>query len=225
MAAFILIIIVIYFRSFASAMSFNPRFLSPHADQQKPIPPLKPNLDPPSSSPSSTAVKLVPLEAHIMSKCPDARDCLSQLLVPVLSNVSSHINFTLSYIGQPTEADDGVACKHGPTECLGNILQLCAEVAYPDPLQWVGFAMCMEKQFDHIPERWLVQNCAAEYGIELERLNECASREDGGFAIGLLRDSVERSKEAGVTLSCTVSFWTILITYFAGSNLFTGPIE
>ena len=140
-----------------------------------------------------------------MSKCPDARDCLSQLLVPVLSQVSAHVNFTLSYIGQATDHDDGVECKHGPTECLGNILQLCAEDLYDDPKQWVGFAMCMEKQFDSIPERWLVQECAAEFGIDFWKLNDCASKEDGAYGIGLLRHSVERTKNAGVTLSCTVS--------------------
>jgi hypothetical protein len=148
---------------------------------------------------------LVPLEAHIMSKCPDARDCLSQLLVPVMESLQTHINFTLSYIGQPTDPDDGVACKHGPTECLGNILQLCAAYMYTDPKQWLGFAMCMENRFEYIPERWFVEECAAEYGIEIEKLNECASKEDGAFGIGLLRDSVERTKAAGVTLSCTVS--------------------
>jgi len=64
--------------------------------------------------------------------------------------------------------------------------------------------MCMERQFDHIPERWLVQECAAEYGMEFSKLNDCASKEDGAYGIGLLRDSVSRSKSAGVTLSCTV---------------------
>jgi hypothetical protein len=202
MLTIITLFILVHYRSLISAMAiFSP--LPPTSPQsilqQQPITPLRPVRTSPSPA------KLVPLEAHIMSKCPDARDCLSQLLVPVLSKVSSHINFTLSYIGQATDADDGVACKHGPTECLGNILQLCAADAYPDPLQWVGFAMCMERQFEHIPERWLVQECAAEYGMEFSKLNDCASKEDGAYGIGLLRDSVSRSKSAGVTLSCTVS--------------------
>lgn len=42
----------------------------------------------------------VALEAHIMSKCPDARDCLQQLVVPVMARVSDKVNFTLSYIGK-----------------------------------------------------------------------------------------------------------------------------
>jgi len=41
----------------------------------------------------------VPLEAHIMSKCPDARDCLHDLVLPAMVNVSNYVDFKLSYIG------------------------------------------------------------------------------------------------------------------------------
>src|ERR1700712_4578885 len=67
------------------------------------------------------------------SKCPDARDCLLDLVVPVMIRLSPKINFTLSYIATPSEPDGGVECMHGPTECLGNILELCAIHEYPDP--------------------------------------------------------------------------------------------
>lgn len=42
----------------------------------------------------------VPLEAHIMSKCPDARDCLHDLILPAMQNVSHKVDFQLSYIGK-----------------------------------------------------------------------------------------------------------------------------
>lgn len=64
----------------------------------------------------TTTKALVPFEAHIMSKCPDARDCLRQLVLPTMQRVIDKVDFTLSYIGTPTE-NDGVACKHGPEEC------------------------------------------------------------------------------------------------------------
>jgi hypothetical protein len=115
------------------------------------------------------------------------------------------VNFTLSYIGQPTDPDDGVSCRHGPNECLGNILQLCAAKIYPDPKQNLGFAMCMEKRYELIPQRSLIEECAAEYGLEFGKLNDCASKEDGSFGVGLLRDSVQRSLNVKATISCTVS--------------------
>jgi hypothetical protein len=61
-------------------------------------------------------VALVPLEAHVMSKCADARDCLQKLILPAMVRVVDKVNFTLSFIGTPTE-NDGIACKHGPEEC------------------------------------------------------------------------------------------------------------
>lgn len=42
----------------------------------------------------------VPLEIHIMSKCPDARDCLQKLIVPTMVEVSEKVNFTMSFIGR-----------------------------------------------------------------------------------------------------------------------------
>lgn len=42
----------------------------------------------------------VPLEAYIMSKCPDARDCLHDLVLPAMVNVSNLVDFKLSYIGK-----------------------------------------------------------------------------------------------------------------------------
>lgn len=60
----------------------------------------------PAGLPKSTSVSmtasnrsLVPLEAHIMSKCPDARDCLRDLVVPAMEQVVNKVNFTLSFIG------------------------------------------------------------------------------------------------------------------------------
>jgi hypothetical protein len=44
----------------------------------------------------------VRLEAHIMSKCPDARDCLRDLILPVMqrSEVQGMVDVRLSYIGR-----------------------------------------------------------------------------------------------------------------------------
>ena len=42
----------------------------------------------------------VPLEAHIMSRCPDARDCLHDMILPAMQNISHKVDFKLSYIGK-----------------------------------------------------------------------------------------------------------------------------
>ncbi|ORY65204.1 uncharacterized protein BCR38DRAFT_317640, partial [Pseudomassariella vexata] len=145
----------------------------------------------------------VPLEAHIMSKCPDAKDCLKDLILPAMVRISNKVNFTLSYIGTPTE-NDGVDCKHGPGECMGNIIELCAAHLYPDPKIYLGFTMCLTKDFENIPQRELVEDCALEHAIDFDKLHDCATQDDGALGIHMLRKSVQRSSKAGVTKSCTV---------------------
>ncbi|KID92332.1 Gamma interferon inducible lysosomal thiol reductase GILT [Metarhizium guizhouense ARSEF 977] len=137
---------------------------------------------------------LVPLEAHIISKCPDTRDALRELILPVMQRVYDKVDFKLNYIGTPT-ADDGVECKHGPSECMGNIIELCARELYPDPKINLGFIMCLTKDYPHIPERALVEDCALEHAIDIRAINECATRDDGAYGMGLLRNSIQRTTD------------------------------
>ncbi|KAI1634995.1 hypothetical protein F4809DRAFT_475870 [Biscogniauxia mediterranea] len=147
-----------------------------------------------TASPSTTAGELVPLEAHIMSKCPDARDCLKEMVLPAMMRVNDKVNFTLSYIGTPTE-NDGVECMHGPTECMGNIIELCAHHLYPDPKIYLGFTMCLTRDYQEIPERELVEDCALEHGISFEDLSQCAGQDTGAEGMAMLRRSVQRSAD------------------------------
>ncbi|KIW21404.1 hypothetical protein PV08_01984 [Exophiala spinifera] len=144
----------------------------------------------------------VPLEIHVMSKCPDARDCLRELILPTMVQISDKVNFTMSFIGSVDPKSDEVSCKHGPAECLGNVILLCAAKVFPDVKIWLGFANCMISDYPDIPKRDLVESCAMEHGIDFSRLNGCIS--DEGEGIGLLRSSIERSEEYNVTKSCTV---------------------
>ena len=48
----------------------------------------------------NNASALVPLEAHVMSKCPDARDCLRDLVVPAMESIAEKVDFRLSFIGR-----------------------------------------------------------------------------------------------------------------------------
>ncbi|KAI2615670.1 hypothetical protein GGR54DRAFT_642150 [Hypoxylon sp. NC1633] len=147
----------------------------------------------PSRSPLTTAGQTtlvarepVPLEAHIMSKCPDAKDCLKDMVLPAMMRVGDKVNFTLSYIGTPTE-NDGVDCKHGPGECMGNIIELCAHHLYPDPKIYLGFTMCLTRDYKLIPQRELVEDCALEHAIDFEKLNDCAAQDNGAFGLLVLR--------------------------------------
>ncbi|EHK43338.1 hypothetical protein TRIATDRAFT_301200 [Trichoderma atroviride IMI 206040] len=151
----------------------------------------------------STTKALVPFEAHIISKCPDTRHALRNLILPAMQKVHDKVDFQLSYIGKPT-ANGGVECKHGPSECIGNIIELCARELYPDPKIHLGFVMCLTKDYPQIPDRALIEDCALEHAIDFNKLNECAARDETAHGIELLRNSVQRSADANVTISCTI---------------------
>lgn len=93
---------------------------------------------------------------------------------------------------------------HGQEECLGNIIELCAQHYYPNPKTYLGFTMCMAKEYDDIPKRELVEDCALEHGISMHQINKCASLDDGSIGVNLLQASFNRSEEAGASKSCTV---------------------
>lgn len=104
-----------------------------------------------------------------------------------------------------THEDDGVACKHGPSECLGNMLELCAAHHYPNPKIYLGFTMCMSNQYDDIPSKELVEECALEHGMSFDKLNDCTTAEDGSFSVDMLRTSFNRTAALGIEKSCTVT--------------------
>lgn len=155
----------------------------------------------PSRLSLSNQTSLVPLEAHVMSKCPDARDCLRDLIVPAMERIVDKVEFRLSYIGKMDGHD--IHCMHGSTECLGNMLGLCATELFPNNTKIsLGFTTCLIMSYQRIPDRDLVQSCALEHGISFDELNACISEE--GKGLDLLEASVARSENAGVKKSCTV---------------------
>ena len=82
------------------------------------------------------------------------------------------------------------------------MILLCAAHLYPDPKLHLGFANCMISSYESIPQRFLVEDCALEHSLDFQEINKCISNE--GEGVGLLRESVKRSREVNVTISCTV---------------------
>ncbi|RYP54242.1 hypothetical protein DL769_010379 [Monosporascus sp. CRB-8-3] len=138
----------------------------------------------------------VPFEIHIMSKCPDAQYCLSELVVPTMEQVHHMVDFKVSYIGTPHD-DGSIVCRHGPAECEGNTLELIAAYLHPAPVTYLGFTNCMTQQYPLIPDRTLVEACARAYNVDLERLYQLFADKD--FGLKLLRESVLRSDAVGLS--------------------------
>lgn len=115
-------------------------------------------------------------------------DRLSCFLAP------AHTRPVVLAAASPT-ANDGIECLHGPSECLGNIIELCAAALYPEPKIYLGFVMCLTNDYESIPQRGLVEDCALEHAVDFHALNECAARDDGEYGLELLRNSTRRSAE------------------------------
>ncbi|KAJ5102032.1 Gamma interferon inducible lysosomal thiol reductase GILT [Penicillium alfredii] len=181
------------------------------------------------SAPAKLAQTRVPLEAHLMSKCPDAQECLQELVLPAMEQISDMVDFQLSFIASVSKKSHEIECKHGPAECVGDMLILCAaNLPFPPtaddsllPSQYprtpvirsLGFANCLINDFPQIPEREYVRQCALEHGIDFDALNRCASQQDddpnGGekpplSGLALLRENALRGEKLGVKISCTV---------------------
>ena len=101
----------------------------------------------------------------------------------------------LTYGSPRPTANDGVDCMHGPSECMGNIIELCARELYPDPKINLGFIMCLSRDYHDIPGRSLVEDCALESAIDFQQLNDCAVKEDGAYGLSLLRHSIKRTAD------------------------------
>lgn len=78
---------------------------------------------------------------------------------------------------------------------LGNIIELCAQKLYPDPKTYLGFTMCLTRDYERIPQRSLIEDCALEHAIDFNSLNDCATKDDGALGIGMLRESVQRTSK------------------------------
>jgi hypothetical protein len=84
---------------------------------------------------------------------------------------------------------------------MGNIIELCARELYPDPKINLGFIMCLTRDYEHIPDRSLIEDCALEHAIDFQKLNDCAVKEDGAHGLDLLRTSIQRTADVGCRAS------------------------
>ncbi|EIM85632.1 uncharacterized protein STEHIDRAFT_81113 [Stereum hirsutum FP-91666 SS1] len=152
----------------------------------------------------------VPVTLGVMSRCPDAQLC-EAVFDQVLKKVRDKVEFSLTFVGavNASEPDFGVTCMHGPSECAGNVQQLCAQ-KYTPLETWWEFVMCQNYQSrDRIGNADVALKCARASGIDWETsgVGRCAGLDGSGRAeegVGMLRESVVRTRALGVTKSCTV---------------------
>ncbi|GAO52783.1 hypothetical protein SAICODRAFT_20148 [Saitoella complicata NRRL Y-17804] len=141
--------------------------------------------------------KRVEVRLDVMSQCPDARDC-EEVFAGVVEKGAYMIDFHIDYIAALTPTND-ITCKHGPTECLGNIQQLCLAQSYPNPHLSLPFILCQNLNQSQIPQNGAA--CLVFLGLDLKKWEQCVEGDEGR---GLLITSARGVQERNVTRSCTV---------------------
>lgn len=97
------------------------------------------------------------------------------------------------------ETEEGMHCKHGPEECKAAMMELCTQETHPDSRSLVGFLECLTHEYQRIPERAHYEACAAKNHIDLEKVDQCAARDGGEYALELLRKSAQRTIDVSET--------------------------
>ncbi|TPX59616.1 hypothetical protein PhCBS80983_g02356 [Powellomyces hirtus] len=158
-------------------------------------PPWKPRM--PDNDDDAAGGKRVPVELFVMSKCPDAVYCES-IFAGVLAKVGPITALSTHYIATPDKhSPDGATCKHGVSECIGNIQQLC--MRHEHPSSWFGYVACVNTDNDAIPSREQAVACAES--LDASYPEKCVTGQRGAT---LLRKDAEYVQGKGVTASCTV---------------------
>mmetsp|Transcript_31297 Transcript_31297/g.89815 ORF Transcript_31297/g.89815 Transcript_31297/m.89815 type:complete len:275 (-) Transcript_31297:118-942(-) len=63
-------------------------------------------------------------------------------------------------------------CQHGESECLGNLIHMCAKKVLVDPDKYMPLYFCMAAQPESVPEK-SSYGCMEELSIEPEPIRDC----------------------------------------------------
>jgi hypothetical protein len=145
----------------------------------------------------------VPLDLFVMSRCPDAVRCELRMndvikAVPNITKVQTH------YIADVSS--QGLQCKHGFSECLGNQQQLCV-LKYVTPQAYWGFIQCQDEDVNLIGTTSLAEKCLGRVltgsspGSVAHKVRACFNSKEGER---LLQESALFTKQKGIQKSCTM---------------------
>lgn len=90
-------------------------------------------------------------------------------------------DFTLYPYGNARRAQNGsswtFSCQHGVRECQGNLIEACAIRQYDFYTQGLPFILCLEQNSTN----WITQGqkCAGSLSMDWNRINACATGEEG----------------------------------------------
>lgn len=102
------------------------------------------------------------------------------------------------------------SCMHGPGECVGDQLELCAYHYYNTTWAWWDFGVCLQgSSYGSIPAN--AQECAQKANVDYSKLSSC---QQGSLGAMLFSKSIAMANQAGVYATPT--------TFIAGKEYVGG---
>jgi interferon gamma-inducible protein 30 len=119
------------------------------------------------------------------TNCPYSQKYIVEEIGPLLEEgcVADHVDFHWVPFGMGTKADDGtINCQHGPEECIGNRVQLCAKTELGETDKLTKFIVCMETNLQAnggmASDTSSYDSCATDAGIDAAKLASCAQEQE-----------------------------------------------
>jgi len=139
--------------------------------------------------------------------------------LPAIMNVTEYM------VGQ----DDGngqFECMHGPNECIGDLMELCAYNLTITTSQygWWEFGLCLQTNYEDIPDN--AQGCAQTASLDYNAILTCSKSKLGQT---LFSQSIAIANNMGVDATPTI--WIAGVEYVGGPDnplqtvcqAYTGP--
>ena len=171
---------------------------------------------------NGASIKPIQVDFFVMSRCPDAAFCES-LFFPSLIQLSSIVNFTLSFIASKSPTNE-FQCMHGQNECLGNRQQLCIQNMY-SPTISLKYLLCQSSDITLIPDNG--ETCAknaSEGAINWSDVQACVNSERSNE---LFDRALQRTQAAAAMKSCTIhmngKFWCMHDRYWQNCSEGSDP--
>jgi len=141
---------------------------------------------PASCPPPPPSQKILRLDMYVMGKCPWCAKSMEKLADNITCDfgcsyhgkaLTARMDFRIHMVGlnNGTYRHPWLKAIHGPSELVGERLELCARQHYPKDYQYLRFFKCMDKDVKKIP--MMAPECAEEADMDLNVLVGCANME------------------------------------------------
>mmetsp|Transcript_38474 Transcript_38474/g.60041 ORF Transcript_38474/g.60041 Transcript_38474/m.60041 type:complete len:471 (+) Transcript_38474:274-1686(+) len=121
--------------------------------------------------------KKLKIDFYMEAECPGCKEFTKTVLTDVLNDFHEHITLRAIPYGNAQLKNGTIHCQHGPTECLGNKIELCMMKQVKDWQKWWPAFKCIEKS-DDSPEN-ASKTCLPDNNIDLQSVLDCAKGDEG----------------------------------------------